>query len=194
MIGYRDLGVKGFRVMMYQKQAAKVRLEFIDNTMIYKIKKNLFNKLPLKLMQYASFVPSIGTPSFKQFVDTATTFRKKADNAVESMIKFIKGDWHFENKRIYNALNMMTSEEIEEFQVETRKINWESYIMNYIKGIGIWNLHENHVSPEHGLHQILIKNPQNFDYFKHGLNPRVNFKEKNTKQYEKAILDENRFQ
>lgn len=68
--------------------------------------------------------------------------RAKSNNAVEIMYFFIHGDWRYINNRIYNALEMMSPEERIEFQCDTKTIDWEPYLLNYIKGLGIWALNE----------------------------------------------------
>lgn len=68
--------------------------------------------------------------------------RAKANNAVDIMDFFINGDWQYENKRIDNALAMMSAEERIEFQCDTKTIEWEPYLINYIRGLSIWALNE----------------------------------------------------
>ena len=44
---------------------------------------------------------------------------------------FIKGDWHYENKKIYSLINMMSPDEREEFQCDVRDINWLYFLKIY---------------------------------------------------------------
>ena len=77
--------------------------------------------------------------------------KDKTDSAVEIMDFFINGDWHYENSRIQEAYKLMSPEEAEEFDCDCRAIDWPSYLHNYIKGLAIWALNEDQISPEHGL-------------------------------------------
>lgn len=106
---------------------------------------------------------------------------------------FVNGDWSYVNERIYEATNRMTAEERMEFNCETKLIEWDDYSRNYIKGMAIWSLFEDQVSPEHGLDQILLKNYNRFDNAKESLRPRLNFIDKSTEVYEKQILNQERF-
>jgi hypothetical protein len=73
----------------------------------------------------------------------------KADNSVDIMMLFINTDWRFENKRILNVIQMLSPEERTEFDCDCRNIIWQKYITLYVKGIAIWNLHEDAVEPVH---------------------------------------------
>lgn len=51
----------------------------------------------------------------------------------------------------------MSQEEQLEFQCDPTTLNWDKFLHDYMMGIGIWVLLEDHISPEHGLEQIVIK-------------------------------------
>ena len=83
---------------------------------------------------------------------------------MESMDFFINGDWKYINSKIYVPISLMSPAEIAEFNIETKNIIWEDFVANYMKGIGVWALNEDHISPEHGFEQLLIKNPKKFEF------------------------------
>ena len=98
------------------------------------------------------------------------------------------------NERIYQASDLLSPEEFDEFCCETKNIHWEPFLKNYVKGMGIWALMEDHISPEHGLEQILLKNYNRFDNFKDSfLGRRQNFMEKDLQKYEGVIVNKKRY-
>lgn len=110
------------------------------------------------------------------------------------MQSFIEGGYQFENKNIYNVLALMSQEEIKEFACDCRAIKWADYIRNYMIGMSIWALKEDHLEPIHNFDQILLKNKSFGDNTKLTLLKKLyNFKEKNSQRYENSILKETRF-
>ena len=87
----------------------------------------------------------------------------------------------------------MSAAEIDEFSVETKLIEWDTYLGNYAKGIAIWGLKEDQISPEHGFKQILLLNPTFFDSWYYPDAPNTNFKNRSTQVYEHAILNKQRY-
>ena len=62
---------------------------------------------------------------------------------------FINGNWHYENKNIYKVMDMLSPEELKEFNCDCRDIEWNSYLINYTIGMGIWCRKEDQVAPGH---------------------------------------------
>ena len=65
--------------------------------------------------------------------------------------------------------------------------------MNYAKGLSIWGVKEDQISPEHDLMQVLKKQEDYFDVYRNTFRRKNNFKEKNSQKFEKSILNEKRF-
>jgi hypothetical protein len=55
---------------------------------------------------------------------------------------FMEGDWRFQNKRIYEAIEMMSPAERVEFNCDCKTCNWPTYFADYIRGLSIWALKE----------------------------------------------------
>lgn len=91
-------------------------------------------------MKLASKMPIIGTNQLKQQVKLLNGINQKADNLTDIMNFFINGDWHFENKKIFDVIDKLSDEEKELFSCDVRQIDWHQYIVNYIKGLSIWAL------------------------------------------------------
>jgi hypothetical protein len=72
-------------------------------------------------------------------------------------------------------------------------VNYHQYIVDYIKGMGIWVLKEDKISPEHPFRQILVKNtyyqPDYYDY----IQKVCNITDKDTADFDKKILNASRF-
>ena len=141
-------------------------------------------------MKLASKLPIIGTKSLKGSVQMFERIKEKTEGLESVMNFFINGDWHFENKKIFDVLEKLPHEERAIFNCDVRKIYWPDYMVDYIKGLSIWALSEDQIEPVHNLKQIIHKNKRRFSDITFALKPRNNFKEKNTEMYEKSILDQ----
>jgi len=82
---------------------------------------------------------------------------------------FISGNWHYENKNIYQLLAQMSKEEQKEFECDCRKVDWDELMVNYVKGMAIYVLKEEMIAPEHNLQQIIIMNKFPMDDIKETL-------------------------
>ena len=141
-------------------------------------------------MKLASKLPIIGTKSLKDAVKMFEGVLEKTEGLESVMNFFINGDWHYENKKIFDVLDKLSQEERAIFNCDVRKIHWPDYMVDYIKGISIWALSEDQIEPVNNLKQIIHKNKRRFSDITFALKPRNNFKEKNTEMYEKSILDQ----
>ena len=133
------------------------------------MRKALFEKWPLRALDFASKMPYIGTKGLKKNVQLLHMLDKRLDGMIDIFDFFINGNWHYENKNIYKVMETMSAEELKEFTCDCRLIEWSSYLINYTLGMGIWVLKEDQVAPEHQLKQILIKNKFRFDNIKETL-------------------------
>ena len=86
----------------------------------------------------------------KQLRDNVKLLKKvhgKVDSTLTIFDFFINGNWQYVNQNIYSALERMSPEEQIEFNCDTKKIDWYTYIGNYCRGIAIWYMGEDHVTP-----------------------------------------------
>ena len=129
--------------------------------------------------------------------DQVTSLKKtkiRLDAMSSTFDFFINGDWHYENKQIYEVIAKLSEEEKEEFNADCRQINWIMFLQNYIEGLAIWVLKEDKVAPIHGLKQVIIKNKDFGDHIKMVQNRQTNFLPKNSRIFEKKILNLERFE
>jgi hypothetical protein len=63
----------------------------------------------------------------------------------------MKGDWHYENKKLFDVIDMMSPAEREEFPCDCRGFVWDDFLKDYMKGMVIFCLKENQVAPEYRL-------------------------------------------
>lgn len=52
---------------------------------------------------------------------------------------------------------MLDPFEFEEFNCDVKRIEWKRYTDNYCKGMMIWALKEDKISPEYNMDQLLLK-------------------------------------
>ena len=63
MMTYKDHVVKVNKFFAYNKKAfPTMHVEMISNQTEYNVKKQMFNTIPLKIAEFTSMVPQIGTP------------------------------------------------------------------------------------------------------------------------------------
>lgn len=86
---------------------------------------------------------------------------KKSEQIGDVFEHFIMNEWVFENKKCYQLISMMTKEENEIFQLDTRVIEWYEYMMMYHFGLHKYILGENVLPPSAA--DILSK--QRLSYF-----------------------------
>ena len=189
MKGYVVHLLKALNYHEFNKRALPVGLQLIKNRLEFKIKKGFWNDLPFEGMKLASKLPIVGTKSLKKNVKLFEGVIEKSADLEGVMNFFINGDWHYENKKIFDSLDKLSAEERRIFNCDVRTIHWPDYIVDYIKGLSIWALSEDQIEPVHNLKQIIHKNKRRFSDITFAMKPRNNFKEKNTEMYEKSILD-----
>jgi hypothetical protein len=96
-------------------------------------------------------LPYVGTKQLKKQSEELQKIKNKIDGTVGIFEFFFFGDWQYENKKIYKLLGMLSPEEREEFDCDIRRVDWNTLFVYYIKGMAIWALKEDQVSPEHNL-------------------------------------------
>jgi hypothetical protein len=66
-----------------------------------KLRKLLFNRVPVKLLEFQANLPKVGNPAVLEKVKQLKTVYQKVDDTLGIFEFFMEGDWHFVNKRIY---------------------------------------------------------------------------------------------
>jgi hypothetical protein len=88
------------------------------------MKKKLFNEIPLRIADFTSKLPNLGTPEMVAQVERLKNIYKKTDDTLEIFEFFINGNWQFQNKRIYGVLDKMSPQERIEFNCDCRQYEW----------------------------------------------------------------------
>jgi hypothetical protein len=66
----------------------------------------------------------------------------KVEDTIETFHFFFNGYWQYENKKLVEVIKLLSMEEREEFDCDCRNMRWDTFIRDYIKGMGIWALGE----------------------------------------------------
>ena len=133
--------IEAYKYQKFNLQKYTANTQFVPNMTEFKLRTYMSEKLPLKMLEYVAKLPFATTKIKEQ-----SALFNKYSQLLSSMIKqfdfFIKGDWHYENKKIYKLINMMSPEERGEFQCDVRDIDWLHFLGLYAKGLAIWVLSE----------------------------------------------------
>jgi len=106
---------------------------------------------------------------------------------------FMDGTWIFESQKILNVLQEISPEEQLEFNCDVRNIDWLEFLGLYVNGIAIWCLGEDEIDPNYGFTQVLIKQAWYKNDFNLSMIHQKDFVNKNSKIYERDILNQERF-
>ena len=112
------------------------------------------------------------------------------DAMIISFDFFIKGDWHYESKKLFELIDMLSPEEKVEFECDVRKIRWLHFLELFAKGLAIWVLQEDQIAPEHNLDQLMLKQKHYGDDLRQVAKYQPNLIEKDLQDYEARILCE----
>lgn len=157
------------------------------------MRKKIFEDLPINAMTFLSNLPIVGTPALR----SAATKLKKMSTKINGMIHvfdfFMRGDWHYENQKIYKLIDMMSPEERVEFHCDSKGFEWGPYLEDYLKGMVIFVLKEDKIAPEYKMKQVMIKSPDYFDHCKEVFKYQKNLINKSSRDWEAAILSKSRF-
>jgi hypothetical protein len=73
------------------------------------------------------------------------------------MFRFKDGPLEFENKRIYSAAHQFNMKSLNKnFTFDTRDIDWQPYLRNFMKGTCLYFMREKKSSPRHDMENALI--------------------------------------
>jgi fatty acyl-CoA reductase len=62
---------------------------------------------------------------------------------------FMRGDWRYENQKIYSLIKLMSADEKQEFHCDCKGFVWAPYLEDYLKGMVIYVLKEDKIAPEY---------------------------------------------
>jgi hypothetical protein len=118
---------------------------------------------------------------------------KKINGMIEVFDFFIRGDWRYENKNIYELINMMSPSERVEFHCDCKGFDWPPYLEDYLKGMVIFVLKEDKIAPEFKMTQVITKNPSHLEHIRDVSRYQKNFVNKSSADWETSILSRDRF-
>lgn len=138
----------------------------VESQFEFNMRKKIFEDLPINTLNFIAQLPIIGTPQLKSAASKLKKMSKKINGMITVFDFFMRGDWHYENKKIYKLINMMSEEERKEFHCDSKGFDWAPYLEDYLKGMVIFVLKEDKIAPEFKMTQVMIKNYTYFDHLK----------------------------
>ena len=68
MEGYKDIIIKEYKYHCLANQKWVAKVEFVESPLVFKVRKALYEKWPLRALEFASKMPYVGTKSLKKNV------------------------------------------------------------------------------------------------------------------------------
>ena len=65
------------------------------------MRKKIFEDLPINTLNFIAKLPIVGTPALKSAADKLKKMSVKINGMIEVFDFFMRGDWHFENQKVY---------------------------------------------------------------------------------------------
>lgn len=150
LVDYADHALRAYDVLQLNQRITDTPyIDFISNPLEFDIKSYLHMGLPIKLLEWASSIPYLGTKRLKKSAEDLKKIKGKIDGSIGLFDFFMNGDWRYWNRKIYKITAMLSPEEFKEFQCDCRRVDYRDYLLNYIKGMAIWVLKEDKVHPDH---------------------------------------------
>ena len=151
MCGYKDTLCDAYKYLTLNQKFRKVWVEMVPNEHHYKLKTYMIDTLPTQMLDVVSHLPVVGNQKMRENVTTLKKINSRLEGMSDTFTFFIKGNWLYENKQIYEVINKMSPEERVEFNADCREMRWPKFLQNYAEGLAIWVLKEDKVAPIHGL-------------------------------------------
>jgi hypothetical protein len=158
--------LKYYRHLQLNEQQFKVNTQMVESKTELMLRKKIFEDIPINMLSFVSKIPIVGTPAIKNSADKLKKMAKKINGMIEVFDFFMRGDWHFENKKIYELIKMMSPSERVEFHCDSKGFEWPPYLEDYLKGMVIFVLKEDKIAPEFKMTQVIIKNPSYFEHIR----------------------------
>jgi fatty acyl-CoA reductase len=117
---YKETMLKYYRHLKLNEQQFTVDLQTIGSKTEFKLKKKIFEDLPINMLDFVSKLPIVGTPALKNAAEKLKKMSKKINSMIEVFDFFIRGDWHYENKKVYEIIKMMSPSEQLEFHCDCK--------------------------------------------------------------------------
>ena len=119
------------QIQLNQRARDKIQVTFEESELNYNIKKSLYQEAPIKVIDFVSKMPLVGSRSLKKQAQTLEKSRIKLNNIADMFKSFFNTEWYYENKKIYKITSMMTPQERIEFNYDCKSINWMDYTTLY---------------------------------------------------------------
>lgn len=145
------------------------------------------------MLDLVSKAPLVGSEELQKKVQGLMKVRERIQGSFGLFEFFMNGDWRYFNRKLYKLTAMLSPEEREEFQCDCRRVDYNEYLANYVKGMAIWVLKEDKVQPDTGMKQIVVKNYATKSLLKEVFHQNHHLFEKDSRIYEKKILSNDRF-
>jgi len=102
----------------FNYKVTRANLKFVRSDREFKIKKAIFQDIPLVLLKGYSRLPFLGSPQLRKDVEQLTQVDKKMMETIGIFEFFMKGDYEYENERIYQTIKILDPVEKEEFAAD----------------------------------------------------------------------------
>jgi len=123
------------------------------NPRVYKMLNYLQNEIP---MQSSQFIAKItGSQHYAKNALKRAKQIARQDNLMVTFNHFINKGWYFETKVIYEIMKLLSPEEVIEFEMDVKLIDWEKLSFLYSYGIKKFLLKQEAMSPVSELSNIV---------------------------------------
>ena len=109
-------------------------MTFIKDKRVFWATYFLTKELPIKIFEKISKIPGISTPKIQKTAKLATFVNEKVKDLYGLFDHFVTNEWIFESKKIYDYMQMMSKEEIDEFIMDPKIVDWTRFFMFYAYG------------------------------------------------------------
>jgi hypothetical protein len=82
----------------------------------------------VKILDKVSRLPGLSSTKLRKTSKMANLITQKVNDLYDLFDHFISNSWIFENKKMYEFLDLMTDSEKNEFYIDPRLINWKHEI------------------------------------------------------------------
>lgn len=121
----------------------------VESKFELQMRKKIFEDLPINAMTFLSNLPIVGTPALRSAASKLKKMSVKINGMIEVFDFFMRGDWRYENQKIYSLIKLMSAEERKEFHCDCKGFEWPQYLEDYLKGMVIYVLKEDKIAPEY---------------------------------------------
>jgi fatty acyl-CoA reductase len=110
-------------------------VSFVANDHLFKAAFFFKNKLPVLMLDKLSKIPGIGTASLKKNVEKGKLMTTRAWETGILFDHFTTNSWIYESLQVEELMKLMKPEEISEFYIDPKVIDWSHTVQSYVHGI-----------------------------------------------------------